>query len=61
MNLDIFNNEEDGNLDTDNQSTIHELEQIYFEASKPMLSSLADKPFNSKDWAFEIKWDGVSV
>ena len=24
-----------------------------------MLSSLADKPFNSKDWVFEIKWDGV--
>jgi bifunctional non-homologous end joining protein LigD len=26
---------------------------------KPMLSTLVDKPFNSKDWVFEIKWDGV--
>jgi len=35
------------------------LKQIYFESSKPMLSSLANKPFNNKDWIFEIKWDGV--
>ncbi|MGE5862886.1 MAG: DNA ligase D, partial [Nitrososphaerales archaeon] len=26
---------------------------------KPMLSTLVDKPFNSIDWVFEIKWDGV--
>jgi bifunctional non-homologous end joining protein LigD len=26
---------------------------------KPMLSTLVDKPFNSKDWVFEVKWDGV--
>jgi bifunctional non-homologous end joining protein LigD len=26
---------------------------------KPMLSTLVDKPFNSKLWVFEIKWDGV--
>jgi bifunctional non-homologous end joining protein LigD len=25
---------------------------------KPMLATLVDKPFNSKDWLFEIKWDG---
>ena len=25
---------------------------------KPMLATLVDKPFNSKDWIFEIKWDG---
>nr|MBA2762425.1 DNA ligase [Segetibacter sp.] len=25
---------------------------------KPMLSSLADEPFDSADWLFEIKWDG---
>src|SRR5688572_86701 len=24
-----------------------------------MLSTLVDEPFNSKDWAFEVKWDGV--
>jgi bifunctional non-homologous end joining protein LigD len=24
-----------------------------------MLSTLVDKPFNSKDWVFEVKWDGV--
>src|ERR687891_2977825 len=26
---------------------------------KPMLSTLVDKPFNNKDWIFEVKWDGV--
>jgi bifunctional non-homologous end joining protein LigD len=26
---------------------------------KPMLSMLVDKPFDSKDWVFEVKWDGV--
>src|SRR5919109_1410118 len=26
---------------------------------KPMLSTLVDKAFNSRDWVFEIKWDGV--
>lgn len=25
----------------------------------PMLPSLADKPFDSDDWCFEVKWDGV--
>ena len=25
---------------------------------KPMLATLVDKPFNSKEWIFEIKWDG---
>ena len=24
-----------------------------------MLSTLVDEPFNSKDWIFEVKWDGV--
>jgi DNA ligase D-like protein (predicted ligase)/DNA ligase D-like protein (predicted 3'-phosphoesterase) len=26
---------------------------------KPMLAETADSPFDSKDWIFEIKWDGV--
>ena len=26
---------------------------------KPMLAVAVDKPFDNKDWAFEIKWDGV--
>ena len=26
---------------------------------KPMLSTFVDKPFNNKDWVFEVKWDGV--
>lgn len=25
---------------------------------KPMLASIADGPFDSKDWIYEIKWDG---
>src|SRR5947208_4782713 len=26
---------------------------------KPMLGTLVDKPFDNRDWAFEVKWDGV--
>ena len=26
---------------------------------KPMLATALDKPFNNKDWVFEVKWDGV--
>jgi bifunctional non-homologous end joining protein LigD len=26
---------------------------------KPMLATLVDKPFNNKDWIFEVKWDGI--
>ena len=26
---------------------------------RPMLATLADKPFSDPDWLFEIKWDGV--
>jgi bifunctional non-homologous end joining protein LigD len=26
---------------------------------KPMLAQSAEAPFNSKDWIFEIKWDGI--
>jgi len=26
---------------------------------KPMLAHVATAPFNSKDWIFEIKWDGI--
>ena len=28
---------------------------------KPMLATSTDKPFNSKDWIFEVKWDGYRV
>jgi DNA ligase D-like protein (predicted ligase)/DNA ligase D-like protein (predicted 3'-phosphoesterase) len=26
---------------------------------RPMLAQSAEKPFNSKDWIFEVKWDGI--
>jgi bifunctional non-homologous end joining protein LigD len=26
---------------------------------RPMLATLADKPFSDPDWLFEIKWDGI--
>src|SRR5262249_54380030 len=28
---------------------------------RPMLASLAEQPFDSPDWLFEIKWDGYRV
>lgn len=31
----------------------------FFPNIKPMLASPSDKAFNSKNWVFEIKWDGV--
>lgn len=30
----------------------------YSDYIKPMLTRLAEKPFDGKDWIFEIKWDG---
>ncbi|HEU5119939.1 MAG TPA: non-homologous end-joining DNA ligase, partial [Candidatus Nitrosocosmicus sp.] len=30
-----------------------------FPTIKPMLSTLVNRPFNNKEWVFEIKWDGV--
>ncbi len=38
-------------------STFHTDEFPY--EIQPMLATLLDKPFNSQDWVFEIKWDGV--
>lgn len=32
---------------------------LLFPDIRPMLASPSDKAFNSKDWVFEIKWDGV--
>jgi len=26
---------------------------------EPMLAKVADRPFNSEDWIFEVKWDGI--
>jgi bifunctional non-homologous end joining protein LigD len=36
-----------------------ETQQRFPTIVKPMLGALVDKPFDNKDWAFEIKWDGV--
>lgn len=30
-------------------------------APKPMLATLADKPFDRPDWLYEIKWDGYRI
>ncbi|HKW16949.1 MAG TPA: non-homologous end-joining DNA ligase [Terriglobales bacterium] len=30
-------------------------------AIQPMLASIAEDPFNSPDWLFEVKWDGYRV
>ena len=27
-------------------------------AIRPMLATLVDKPFDSDEWLYEIKWDG---
>ena len=28
---------------------------------RPMLATLVDQPFDSKDWAYETKWDGFRL
>ncbi|HYO05513.1 MAG TPA: DNA polymerase ligase N-terminal domain-containing protein, partial [Phototrophicaceae bacterium] len=35
------------------------IRQEFPDRTKPMLATLINKPFNSQDWVFEIKWDGV--
>jgi bifunctional non-homologous end joining protein LigD len=42
-----------------NQQQGEEVVEEFPTTIKPMLSTLVDEPFNSKDWLFEVKWDGV--
>lgn len=35
--------------------------QIFYSQIEPMLATLVDKPFNDKDWVYEVKWDGYRV
>ena len=42
-----------------NQQQGEEVVEEFPTTIKPMLSTLVDEPFNSKDWIFEVKWDGV--
>ncbi len=28
---------------------------------RPMLATIADKPFDSKEWVYETKWDGFRL
>ena len=28
---------------------------------RPMLATLVDKPFDSKEWVYETKWDGLDA
>nr|WP_199156765.1 DNA ligase D [Pedobacter sp. ASV2] len=32
--------------------------QTFYERVKPMLATLVDKPFDSDEWLYEVKWDG---
>ena len=41
------------------QQQQEEEEEKFPTTIKPMLSTLVDEAFNSKDWVFEVKWDGV--
>jgi bifunctional non-homologous end joining protein LigD len=42
-------------------STTHKvsLPQDFPTNIKPMLATPVDRPFNNKDWVFEVKWDGI--
>ncbi len=46
--------------DTTFHNQQQQLEEEKFPTTiKPMLATLVDEAFNSKDWVFEVKWDGV--
>jgi bifunctional non-homologous end joining protein LigD len=47
--------------DVNNFTTInhHQQQKEFPTKVKPMLATLVNKPFNSKFWVFEVKWDGV--
>jgi bifunctional non-homologous end joining protein LigD len=49
------------NADVNNFTTInhHQQQKEFPTKVKPMLATLVNKPFNSKFWVFEVKWDGV--
>ena len=32
--------------------------QTFYDKVQPMLATLVDKPFDSDDWLYEVKWDG---
>jgi len=32
--------------------------QAFYDTLSPMLATLVDKPFDSDDWLYEVKWDG---
>ena len=40
-------------------ATDKQRKQDFVTKIKPMLSTHVDKPFDNKDWVFEVKWDGV--
>lgn len=68
-NIRTSNHSKDSNFirtDTEDAARIHTTMKIqslpmseFPNTVKPMLATLVDKPFNNKDWDFEIKWDGV--
>ncbi|MER5192499.1 MAG: DNA ligase D [Candidatus Nitrosocosmicus sp.] len=54
------NNDRLNTADHTNSFSISSLHKQEFPDNMiPMLATLLDKPFNSQDWIFEIKWDGV--
>ena len=64
--FDVDNDNDNTNSDSPNTGVFtHSLSlptstrQEFPDRTKPMLATLINKPFNSQDWVFEIKWDGV--
>ena len=56
---DQLNNLDSSSLPVKMENELKQLPKIEMpKAVKPMLATLVDKPFDSKDWIFEIKWDG---
>ncbi len=41
-------------METDHKNQLDKFSKI-----KPMLCTLVNRPFNNKEWVFEIKWDGI--
>lgn len=51
--------DKDGHKDPSATNTIHKKDDGLVTPIRPMLAVPIDKPFNDRDWVFEVKWDGV--
>ncbi|MFZ0513244.1 MAG: hypothetical protein WAM14_16665 [Candidatus Nitrosopolaris sp.] len=58
LKKEIDSDTETGELEQRKQNNLTHQED-FPSTCKPMLGTLVDNPFDSSEWVFEVKWDGV--